>query len=54
MQKNEEAIAPDGTSKLLFSSGSQINKHFNLNQLISAGGFGQVQNLSVTFFSKRN
>ncbi|KAL4002558.1 Protein kinase domain family protein [Acanthocheilonema viteae] len=37
MQKNE-----DGSTKLLFSSGLQINKHFNLNQLISTGGFGQV------------
>ncbi|VIO91747.1 Uncharacterized protein BM_BM5111 [Brugia malayi] len=42
MQKNEEAIASGGTKRLLFSSGSQINKHFNLNQLISSGGFGQV------------
>ncbi|KAM3723375.1 putative serine/threonine-protein kinase [Dirofilaria immitis] len=42
MQKNEEAITADGTAKLLFSSGLQINKHFNLNQLISVGGFGQV------------
>uniref|UniRef100_A0A915PJ95 Protein kinase domain-containing protein n=1 Tax=Setaria digitata TaxID=48799 RepID=A0A915PJ95_9BILA len=42
MQKNEEAIAAGGTTRLLFSSGSQINKHFNLKQLISIGGFGQV------------
>lgn len=45
MQKNGEVVASGGTAELLFSSGSQINKRYNLNQLISAGGFGQVQNL---------
>ncbi|VDK80591.1 unnamed protein product [Litomosoides sigmodontis] len=42
MQKNEKEDIPDSSTKLLFSSGVQINKHFNLNQLISTGGFGQV------------
>lgn len=51
MQKNEKEVVPDGSAKLLFSSGIQINKHFNLNQLISSGGFGQVLNLSVFFFN---
>uniref|UniRef100_A0A0R3S6Y1 Protein kinase domain-containing protein n=1 Tax=Elaeophora elaphi TaxID=1147741 RepID=A0A0R3S6Y1_9BILA len=42
MQKNKEETALGNAKKLLFSSGQQINKHFNLNQLISSGGFGQV------------
>uniref|UniRef100_A0A1I7VJY7 Protein kinase domain-containing protein n=1 Tax=Loa loa TaxID=7209 RepID=A0A1I7VJY7_LOALO len=56
MQKNEEAIASGGTTRLLFLSGSQINKHFNINQLISAGGFGQIHSHSLatnTFTQRR-